>query len=433
MTTLRRTFFALAAFAVLLPLAASAQPNIYPQYFRPYDQRGLNVFEPTKLDTVGYDGFKLKWGAAFTQQFQMLDHENTAAANVVNGVNANELMKIGAGFNLATANLYLDAQLAEGVRVNLTSYLSSRHHSETWVKAGYLQIDGAPFLGVSAIDNIFQYLTLRVGHMEINYGDLHFRRTDNGNALYNPLVGNYIMDSFATEIGAEAYVHAGPVLAMVGMTDGEIQGNVTRPDDRAPSIFGKLGFDQQLNDAVRVRLTGSAYTTSSSINNTLYGGDRAGSRYYLVLENTRATTSANFTSGRMNPGLNDKVTALMLNPFIKFGPVELFGVVEQAKGRNAAETSERTWNQYGGEALFRFLPREQAYVAGRYNVASGELAGSGADVSLNRFQVGAGWFVTPNVLLKGEYVNQNYEDFPTSDIRNGGRFNGLMIEGVIAF
>jgi hypothetical protein len=30
-------------------------------------------------------------------------------------------------------------------------------------------------------------------------------------------------------------------------------------------------------------------------------------------------------------------------------------------------------------------------------------------------------------------VNQKYTDFPTTDIRNGGQFKGVMIEGVVAF
>ncbi len=47
--------------------------------------------------------------------------------------------------------------------------------------------------------------------------------------------------------------------------------------------------------------------------------------------------------------------------------------------------------------------------------------------------MGGGWFVTPNVLAKAEYVNQKYLDFPTTDIRSGGKFNGLMVEGVVAF
>ena len=55
---------------------------------------------------------------------------------------------------------------------------------------------------------LMQIATLRVGHLEINYGDAHFRRSDNGNALYNPFVGNYIMDAFTTEIGGEVYLKA---------------------------------------------------------------------------------------------------------------------------------------------------------------------------------------------------------------------------------
>jgi hypothetical protein len=34
---------------------------------------------------------------------------------------------------------------------------------------------------------------------------------------------------------------------------------------------------------------------------------------------------------------------------------------------------------------------------------------------------------------KLEYVNQLYKNFPLTDIRHGGKFHGLMIEGVVAF
>jgi hypothetical protein len=418
---------------VALPGLSYGQPAKQLPYWRPYDMRGINVFETGKQDTVEYDGPDLRWGAAFTQQFQALDHENAADEVIVDGVNRNQLMEIGNGFNLATANLYLDALLAEGIRVNLITYLSSRHHPEAWVKGGFFQVDRLPMFKSDFLDNIMDYVTLRIGHFEINYGDAHLRRTDNGNALYNPLVGNYIMDAYTTEIGGEVYVQSNGFLGMLGMTDGEIQGNVTRPDDRSPSIYGKLGFDRQLQPDLRLRLTGSFYTTASSINNTLYGGDRAGSRYYLVMENTTATISSNFTSGRINPGLTDKVTALMLNPFVKFQGLELFGIIEQVKGRNASEQDERTWNQLGVEAVYRFLPGERLHVAARYNTVSGELAGSRADVSINRFQVGAGWFVTPNILVKAEYVTQSYNDFPSTDIRHEGEFKGFMLEGVIAF
>jgi hypothetical protein len=52
---------------------------------------------------------------------------------------------------------------------------------------------------------------------------------------------------------------------------------------------------------------------------------------------------------------------------------------------------------------------------------------------VKRTQVGGGWFLTPNLLTKVEYVDQKYLNFPTTDIRNGGRFKGFMVEGVVAF
>lgn len=75
----------------------------------------------------------------------------------------------------------------------------------------------------------------------------------------------------------------------------------------------------------------------------------------------------------------------------------------------------------------------RVYVGGRCNTAQGQLAGITGNVKVQRYQMGGGWFVTPNVLAKAEYVNQKYLDFPTTDIRNGGKFNGLMVEGVVAF
>src|SRR5262245_9714632 len=102
------------------PAASSTEEPILIQHLRAPDRRGINVFEPPKDDGVAFQGFRLDWGGAFTQQYQALSHENTAAPKLVAGVDANRLMDIGAGFNNATANLDLNAQLAPGIRVALT-------------------------------------------------------------------------------------------------------------------------------------------------------------------------------------------------------------------------------------------------------------------------------------------------------------------------
>lgn len=410
----------------------STTPSIDIQHFRATDMRGLNVFEPPKEEERPYTGFKLNWGAAFTQQFQGLSHSSKAAPRIVNNVDANKLVEIGNGFNNANANLYLNAQVAKGIRVALTSYLSSRHHNETWVKDGYFLIDDSP-IEVVALQNIMKYLTLRIGHFELNYGDAHFRRTDNGNAIYNPFVGNYIMDAFTTEIGAEAYVRKSGFMLMGGMTGGEVRGQVQKPKERAPSYLAKAGFDKQLTPDLRARLMGSLYTTKKSVNNTIYSGDRAGSRYYSVLENATSTETAQAWSGAVQPGFRSNVTAKQLNPFVKFKGLEFFGVAEKAEGRAATETKDREWTQYAGDVVYRFLADDRVFLGGRYNTANGELAGITPKVNVKRYQLGGGWFLTPNVLMKAEYVNQRYNDFPATDIRSGGRFNGFMVEGVVAF
>jgi hypothetical protein len=403
------------------------------QYLRPADKRGLNVFETTKVPGAEFKGFKLDFGAAFTSQVQNLSHSNTAIPNMVNGANANQLADIGFGFNNSTANATLHAQLAPGIRVQLTSYLSARHHNETWVKDGYIQIDQSPINWAPA-KMLFEIVTLKVGHMEINYGDAHFRRSDNGNAIDNPFVGNYILDAFTTEIGGEAYLKLGNgIIAMGSVTAGELRGTVTAPEQRGPSFIGKLGVDRQITPALRVRLTGSMYKTDKNLSNTLYSGDRAGSRYYWVLENTTATESANKDSGLINPGFKNKISAYQLNPFVKFRGLEIFGVVEQAEGQAATEAATRTFRQHAVDVVYRFYQDEKLFVGVRYNKAGGDVVGITEKAGAKRVQVAGGWFVLPALLAKAEYVNQTYYGYPATSIRNGGKFHGVMLEGVVGF
>ena len=413
-------------------------PKVEIQNYRPEDKRGINVFEAPKDESVAYEGFKLQWGAAFTQQFQGLDHSNTAAPRLVTSgtppvtTDANKLIRIGHGPNNATANIYLNGQLAKGIRVAMTTYSSARHHQETWVKDGYLLVDASP-IDWKPLNDIMKYVTIRAGHFEINYGDAHFRRSDNGNAIRNALVGNYIMDAFTTEVGGEVYVRANGFMLMGGVTGGESRGMITNPDKRAPSYLMKAGFDKQVRDHLRFRLTASEYATASSVSNTLFSGDRAGSRYYDVLENTSSTETAQAWSGAIQPGLKNSIHSYVVNPFVQCGGLEFFGNFERAKGRAAGETDNRTWKQNVGEVVYRFLPDQRVFVAARYNTVKGQLTVGTPDVTVKRSQVGGGWFLTPNILTKLEFVNQKYLDFPTTDIRNGGKFKGFMVEGVVAF
>lgn len=387
------------------------------------------VFEAPKPEVEEQDGIQLDLGAAFTQTFQALSHSNTAAPNMgADGSDANALADIGPGFNLASANVNMNAMLAPGIQVVLETYLSSRHHSEAWVKGGYLQMDASP-LAVPLLERVMEYTTIRVGHFEVNYGDAHFRRSDNGNGIRNPFAENLILDAFATEIGADVMVRKGALLGMVGVTDGQISGGVRNPDDKSLAFLGKVGVDQTFAPELRGRLIVSTYQNDNAGRATLFGGDRAGSAYWNVMDNA---AGAAFTNGRVNPNFTEEIQTYQVNPFVEVGPVELFGVLEWAEGRTAAETEKRAVSQYAGDAVVRFLD-DQLYVGGRYNTLKGELMTLGTDQTVDRYVVSGGWFVTPNVLLKAEYVNQTYDGFPKAHILNGGKFDGLVLQGVVGF
>ena len=426
------------------------------QYLRPYDFYGINQFETADTTSVQYEGLALRLGANFTQGYQILLHSNSGKT---------ELYSLSPGFPLAQANLNIDVQLLDGIRLNLVSYLSTHHHNETWVKGGYVQIDKVEFLKSDFMNRIWNHLTLKVGHMEINYGDAHFRRSDGGNTFWNPFIENNIMDAFTTEIGGELYWQNKNIVVMGGITNGEIQGSVTRESDRGASVYGKIGYDKQFNNKIRGRITASILDKRSSINGTLYGGDRTGSNYQYVMEPINATLTGNAFSGRVNPNFKDNLTAVMINPFLKIGGFELFGTFEISKGNTAVENGEiqyadssqstevfkklddRQFVQSEVDVVYRFCKQEKLYVGAKYNYLTGKQVfgtstaltpggisqGSRATISVDRISFAAGWFITNNILIKGEYVIQEYNNFPQNNLLHQGNFNGFVFQGSIAF
>lgn len=403
-----------------------------------------NVFEDPKGVSPEYDGVKVSVGGDFALQFQSLDHETKAPSlgNVGTTTTPNTLQVMGSDFNLPTANLDVNAYLAKGVKMHLRTYLSARHHNEAWVKGGYIQVDDLDFIKEGFASEIMKYARVKVGMDEINYGDTHFRRTDNAEAINNPFVGNYIMDSFSTEAFGEAYGFYKNFIGMVGMSNGKLnQTAVKGMNWNSPSVYAKVGYDKQINQDLRVRLTGSFIQTNGlSTGGYLYSSDRAGSRYYytLLTQNDLMGTN-NYATGRFNPGFK-KMKAFQVNPFIKYQGLEFFGVYEHVSGNKASGLTERAtdgdYTQLGAELLYRFGGKEQFYFGGRYNSVTGNDDEVTDERKIERFNLGGGWFMTKNIVAKVEYVSQKYNDDPvwgaTSALR-GGQFNGLMVEAAIGF
>ena len=476
MKTIFKTSLMIAAFCLSGNLQAQTTfGQIQNQISRGKD--GINRFD-VKKDNVEFKGISVDLGGAFAMQFQALNSANdqktgtytlTSTGKAVETYKLNDLEN---QFSLPSANMSFGAQLADGVRVNLDIYLSARHHNETWVKGGYLQIDKLDFIEKDLLADFMKYTTIKIGQMENNYGDAHFRRSDNGNAIMNPFIDGNIMDAFQTDMGAEFYYNRNGFVSMLGITNGKLNQSVAEivpsvptvnaPDPNttiSPTFLVKLGYDKQIDKDLRVRITGSLNHNSNMSSNP-WSSDRAGSRYFGVMSHQEykydgKTLINNFnptsypTSGRFDPAFGNWYTALMFNPFLKYKGLEFFGTAEFAKGgdKKGVDTS-RSISQYTGDVVYRFGATEQFYVGGRYGTVSGKLSNADAKaVSINRFESSIGWFMTKNILAKLAYTSQNYKDYaelasnPASpsgtatslnDLK-GGKFSGLMFEAVIAF
>ncbi|MEQ8928147.1 MAG: hypothetical protein RLO81_20190 [Fulvivirga sp.] len=408
---------------ILVSMTAYAQKGRLMQYERPVGKDGINIYEAPKADTIEFEGdMKVRVGGDYSILFQGLSQENDATA-------PEQLVDLSSNFALPTANLNIDVQIKDGLRMHVRTYLSSRHHPEAWVKGGYFQVDNLDFIKEGLLSGVMEKARFRFGMNDINYGDTHFRRSDNARSMYNPFVGNYIMDAFTTEPFAEISYFPGDLFAVLGISNGRLnQAPVTGDDGHA--VYAKLGYDKQVNDDLRFRLTGSYYSSSErSTRDYLYNGDRAGARYYNVLEGV--DNGGSDFDPRFNPRFGYQ-NSIMINPSVIYGGFEFFGLFETVE--NGDDDIGGSLTHLGAEALYRFGGRDQLYFGARFNQVDGELADGAPSITISRTNIGGGWFLTDHVMTKIEYVTSKYEgDGFIGDKRQGAEFDGFVIEAVISF
>ncbi|PVX45247.1 hypothetical protein C8C85_1030 [Flavobacterium sp. 103] len=464
---MRRIYF--LAVGLLSMAAANAQVSfgqMQNQISRSKD--GINVFDVQK-DDKEFKGLSVDLGGAFNMDFQAINSFNDQPANfpAPSKITGYRLMNTENNFVLPAADMTIGAQLFDGVRVNLDIYLASRHHNDTYARGGYLQIDKLDFIKKDFLADIMKYATIKIGQMENNYGDAHFKSSDNGSTLRNAFVGNNIMNAFTTEMGIEVYYNRNGWVSMLGATNGNLNQSTQEvayptlspatPDANtavSPTILAKFGYDKQLNEDLRVRLTGSYYHNANLGNSNLYASSRSGFGFWGVLNNNAyknngVDVASNFNStstpeATFNPNFKNWATSYMINPFVKYKGFEFFGTIELASGGDKAGVdNKRTADQYAGDIVYRFGKTEQFYIAGKYNTVSGKISNADAKkVTVDRFESSIGWFMTRNIVAKLDYVSQNYRNYtqfvgnvPTGNANNfyGGKFNGLVFEAAISF
>jgi hypothetical protein len=390
-----------------------------------------HVFEPAK-DTSEFTDVEWNWKAALSFYYQGLTQDYTPVTGTEE--------EIGNGLILPNANLDIYAKIMSGFNVKLQTMLSSSHHPEAYVKGGYATIDNLDFIAPGFLEGLMANTTIKIGVNDINFGDDHYRRTDNADVMRNPFVGNLAVESYMQAFHVEV-LHRLPTLnafVMGGLTNGKAQpNNVVKSNDTddaknaSYALYGKVGFDKQLNDALRVRVTESVYWQEKTARGDLYSGDKSGDVFANIFGKAAKDTSQqtwNAVSGYAD------IFASKTNFFVKYNDTEFYGLYEIVDGKKA-DGKSIDMNHYAFDIVQRFA-NDRFYLAARYEnavVKHDDAVRDYGDAELTQYQLTAGWFLSKNAVAKAEYIKHERKNF--SDYGGNGKaeFDGFMISAALNF
>jgi hypothetical protein len=389
---------------------------------------GGATFEPPK-DRSGFDKIELGYSVDLTFTYQGLSHEFTPS-----DVNTTA-QAIQPGLILPTADLEINAKVLKGFNVKLETMLSSHHHNETYVKGGYASIDSLDFVAPGFASGFMEQATLKIGVDDINFGDAHFRRTDNAGVFENPFVMNLAVESYM-QAGFVELMYRWPQLhafGIAGITNGQVNPDDVKERDGsdAYSYYAKLGYDAPLSDALRLRVTESLFYVRDTSKNSLYLGDKAGNVAREIFNNTTTTAGNDFGAGwKAISGYRD-LTVSMTNLFASYLDTEFFGLLEIADGTDSGDGSMELLH-YAVDAVQRFGADNRFYAAARYENAKTALDSDPSDDSLTQFQLALGWFLSETAMAKFEYIEQERKHFEEY-VDGKGTFDGFMISAALHF
>jgi hypothetical protein len=170
----------------------------------------------------------------------------------------------------------------------------------------------------------------------------------------------------------------------------------------------------------------------------MFSGNRSGERYAGILGGGQAP-------GGVFPQAGEKFSAAQFDVTFddKNLPIKFYGNFGRTQDKDingsAAGTPEETWNYYAAQVIYKINPT--LYAAARYSGATtAMLNGNASDGKVNRIQIGGGLWLTRNVLVKVEYVDQKYRGFASGQMVNNGiqawrdpEFSGVISEVSFAF
>jgi|GEM_PF-477844 hypothetical protein len=370
-------------------------------------------------------------------RFQYLTQNDVAIGGEVPG-------SLEPGFQTPFGNVGFLANFGDIMDVYFDFYVASRSHPDYMQGGqGYVLFRDLPdrLKGYKPLDWVFETLDFKAGGFEIDFGDAHYRRSNNAAVQANPLIGNYVVDPRAMDIGLEVINPTSPIKWLAGFGSGSYEGHFDQGGGY--SVHGKIWGDPAPDLRTSLSLyysdhsgDGPGWPPGNGTAGNLFVTNRSGGSYGGVLGDGDAP-------GQVLPGAGQNVTATQLDLTWRGHPVELyghFGWMQDADINGSAPGSpEDSWFYYAGEGIYAITDR--LYLAGRYSGASARyLADLSSSGMVNRIQFGGGYWFLDTVLCKVEFVYQEYTNFDEQngkisgvDAWLGPSFKGVVTEVSFGF
>ena len=197
-------------------LGSLFKPRTEQQYFAPLEKMNPEHIRPDiPLEIGRLQDLSLNLGVHTVGRLQAITQENVA----INGVEQDGL---NPGFQNPFGSLSFLATIPDKFDVYFDLYIASRPHPNTmYAHEGYLLFKRLPEpFDTGLASDIFDYINVKVGAFDIDFGDNNYHRSNNAFVDRNPLIGNPLVDPNVEEIGGEVYSIKGPVYWLFGFGSG---------------------------------------------------------------------------------------------------------------------------------------------------------------------------------------------------------------------
>lgn len=139
-----------------------------------------------------------------------------------------------AEFKVDELRLFLDAAVHEDIYAFVELNLATREAEEFLPQLGEAYID---FENVSALWGVDQMMSIRLGRMDVPFGEEYLHR----DAINNPLISHSLMDFWGIDEGIELYGVIGRVNYVLAVQNGSYEGARDYTADKSVAL--RLGYD----------------------------------------------------------------------------------------------------------------------------------------------------------------------------------------------